>query len=98
MKKGFLALLISLCILGMVYAEDSPTITSVEPFNSAPTVIKLPTQPLDPAIIEVKQARIKELKEELSAISKKYNSIQKLMSQLERKAIEIAAVIRELER
>lgn len=98
MKKGFLALLISLCILTTVYAEEQ---TISEP-NSEQT-----TQALDKAtertkIIEEinkeKQARIKELMKEFGAISQRYDSVQKLIRQLEARTVEINAIIKELGR
>lgn len=98
MKKGFLALLISLCILTTVYAEEQ---TISEP-NSEQT-----TQALDKAtertkIIEEinkeKQAQIKELMKEFGAISQRYDSVQKLIRQLEARTVEINAIIKELGR
>ena len=98
MKKGFLSLLISLCILTTVYAEEQ---TISEP-NSEQT-----TQALDKAaertkIIEEinkeKQAQIKELMKEFGAISQRYDSVQKLIRQLEARTVEINAIIKELGR
>ena len=98
MKKGFLALLISLCILTTVYAEEKAT---PEP-NSEQTTQALNNTAERTKIIEEinkeKQAQIKELMKEFGAISQRYDSVQKLIRQLEARTVEINAIIKELGR